>query len=121
MAIGTDYRNLTTTTGKTKLINSNELIKRELEMLFNFDKYSLFFGNEIGINLNKYSHLTNRTATFNLIKTDIETALRKYGKVIPISINMKFIEDTNSIKIDLVVASVANRNVPITVPITVSN
>lgn len=122
MATGTNYRNLVNeATGKTNLISGNELIKQELQMLFNLDKYSLFFGNEMGVNLNKYLHLTNRTATFNLIKTDIEIALRKYGKVVPISINMKFDDELGGIKIDLVVAPIANRNTPITVPLTVSN
>ena len=87
---------------------------------FNIEKYSLFFGNEIGVDLSKYLHLTNRTATFNIIKTEIEVALRKYGKVVPVSIDMRFDDSTNTIVIDLVVSPIANRNTTITVPITVS-
>lgn len=118
---GVNYKNIINKlTGKTNLISNIELIRQELELLFNIEKYSLFFGNEIGVDLSKYLHLTNRTATFNLIKTEIEVALRKYGKVVPVSIDMRFDDSTNTIVIDLVVSPIANRNTTITVPITVS-
>jgi hypothetical protein len=122
MATGTDYKNLTNTaTKKTALIYGKTLIRNELEMLFSLEKYSLFFGNDFGLDLNKYLSLTNRAATFNLIKADIEDTLRKYGKVTPTSLNMRFDEAENSIVIDLTVSLTPGGNSLVTIPITVSN
>lgn len=122
MANGTDYTSLfNSITKTTNIISGTDLIKRELELLFNFQKYTLFFGNNMGLDLAKYLSLTNRTATFNLIKADIEDTLAKYGKVKPVQIDIAFDEDENKILINLIVSLLSGGNQLITVPLSIAN
>ena len=70
MIRGIDYRNISSN-GQTQLKSGMELIEAELNMLFSIPKHSLFFGNNIGIDLEKYLSLSNKTAAFNLVRSEI--------------------------------------------------
>lgn len=122
MIIGVDYKNIfNVEKPETNLTRGIEMIKAELELLLNFKKYSLFFGNNMGLDLEKYLYLTNRTATFNLIRSDIETLFRKYKRVTLKKVEMKFDDGANSITINVEVSyDKAGRN-NITIPIRVQN
>lgn len=80
MNIGISYKNINEN-GTTKLTSGVNLIKDELTLLLNMPKYSMFFGNNMGLDLEKYLYLRNRKAVYHLIKDDITNVLDNYGKV----------------------------------------
>lgn len=110
MSVGTKYNELFNENSlATKTISGIEVIKEELKMLINFPKYSLFFGNDIGLDLEKYLYLTNRMATFNLIRADIEAMFEKYGRARLSKIEMRFDNTSNAVIIDIeVITGAAN-------------
>lgn len=107
MPIGTSYSDLfsITDTGAkaVKLVSGLDLIKEELSILLNFQKYSLFFGNNMGLDCEKYLHLMNKFATYNLIRSDIDELFRKYGRARITKVEMTFDETNNQLIIDLTV------------------
>jgi len=117
--VGTIYSKITAD-GKTYLASGSELVASELSLLLNFQKYSLFFGNNMGVDLEKYLHLNNKQAIFNLIKSDIEILFSKYGKAYLKKIDMIFNTDS-SLEITLTVSmDIYGRNT-IMIPLNVSN
>ena len=106
MAVGVGYKNIFDGNGKIRFIERDELIKEELEMLLTFPKNSLFFGNNMGLDLNKYLQLSNNQAVFNLIKKDIEKVLENYRKVRPVNIEMLFNPNSGNLTINLTVSPV---------------
>lgn len=98
MNYGVSYKQMNLN-GGTPVSFGAKLIADELEFYLTMPKYSLFFGNEMGLDLEKYLFLPNKTATFHLIKSEIENALSNYNKVILQEITMVF-EETKLI-IDL--------------------
>lgn len=110
MAVGVDYRNIFEN-GKVKLVERDELIKAELGMLFSMPKNSLFFGNNIGLDLSKYLQLSNNQAVFNLIKKDIEKVLESYRKVRPVNIEMLFNTNSGDLTINLTVSPVNSNRI----------
>lgn len=121
MIIGVDYRLLFDDKKAAKLKKGIEMIEAELTLLLNFKKYSLFFGNEMGLDLEKYLGLTNRTATFNLIRSDIEDLFRKYRRVKLKKIEMSFNDSNNSILIDVIVSMSGTSFNNIKIPLKVQN
>lgn len=121
MIIGVDYKDITNNSKATKLTMSIDMIRSELELLLNFKKYSLFFGNEMGLDLEKYLGLRNRTATFNLIKADIETMFAKYRRVKLKRVEMSFNDAKNEVVINVTVAMSGRSFNDITIPIRVQN
>lgn len=102
--IGTPFKEIFNKDDKaSNLISGAELIKSELEFLLTIEKHSLFFGNDLGIDLDRYLYLLNKTATFNLIKSDLEELFAKYNRVYLIKVDMSF-ERTGKATIDLVVS-----------------
>jgi len=102
MATGVKYNDIFSSNSKsTKLVSGVSLIKEELALLINFPKYGLFFGNEMGIDLEKYLYLQNKIATFNLIKADIEDLFKKYGRAQITKIEMSFDESNSAIIINV--------------------
>ena len=89
------------TTKATNTVSSLDLIKQEVELLLSFKKYSLFFGNEMGLSPEKYLGLRNRTATFNLIKSELEALFYRYKRVRIKEIQMAFDDVESKITIDL--------------------
>lgn len=79
MNIGVSHKELNVNNA-TVLSSGAKLVAHELELLLNMPKYGLFFGNNMGVDLEKYLYLKNKQATFHLIRDDIVEALRKYGK-----------------------------------------
>jgi len=109
MAIGTQYNLLIdASSAKTKLIRGMELLKYELEVLLGFDKYTLFFGNNIGLNANQFLHLPNNLATFNLVKAQIEKLLLKYGRVKLVKTEMTFNKENSTLEVTLMLAPRSN-------------
>lgn len=100
-----------------KLITGPELIKSELEFLLTTPKHTLFFGNSLGLDLERYLHLLNTTATLNLIKDEIEELFIKYRKVYLLRIEMDFDNANNALNIDLVVSRDPSGRDMIRVPI----
>jgi hypothetical protein len=118
---GVDYRDIfDDSVSSTKLITGASLVASELRLLMNMKKYTLFFGNEMGLDCEKYIGLTNRVATFNLIRSEIETLFKKYKRASIRKIDMSFNEETNSIDILMTVFLVANPNRTFTVPFSIS-
>jgi hypothetical protein len=110
MAVGTQYNELFNVASKaTKTIRSTDLIKAELEVLLGFTKYSLFFGNNMGLDLEKYLHLTNRLATFNLVRSEIEKTLMKYGRVNLLKLDITFNKENNTLDIDMTLSPKRSR------------
>lgn len=105
---------------KTKLISGTSLIVKELELLLNFPKYSLFFGNNMGLDLERYLHLKNNQATFNLIKSDIEKLFAKYGKAYLQKVEVVFNVD-GSLTITLTVSADTSGRNTFQIPFTVSD
>jgi hypothetical protein len=106
MATGTKYYELFDTNSKsTKLISGSALIAEEIRILVSIQKYSLFFGNNIGLGVNKYLFLSNKLATFNLIKADIEKLFSKYKRAQLLKTEMVFDELTNTLVITLTVTT----------------
>lgn len=98
---GIDYKYIFTPTGKTNIVTGAKLVQRELELLFSISKHELFFGNDIGFDAEAFLGLTNREATFNLIKASIEELFMKYGKATLNKVTMTFINGENTVVIDL--------------------
>lgn len=120
MATGVDFRGIfSDTSGKTVTISGPELIEAELSLLLNFRKYSLFFGNEMGLDLEKYIGLSNRAAIFNLIKAEIENLFAKYKRAYVKKIEMKFSKETNAIDIELVCGLTGNYLQSVRIPLRV--
>jgi hypothetical protein len=105
MAIGIDYKEIfgSQTTGKKAVIlkSGTDLVKAELEALLNFKKHSLFFGNDIGLDCEKYLNLTNKVAIFNLISEEIEKLIAKYKRVTLKEISISFSKSESSLLINL--------------------
>lgn len=80
MRTGVIYNEINTN-NSTAIRSGATLIAKELELLLNMSKHDLFFGNNMGIDLERYLYLRNRQATYHLIRDDIVDLLRKYGKV----------------------------------------
>lgn len=118
MAKGIDYRNIFSKNESTNLVEGEELIKAELLLLMSMPKYSLFFGNKMGLDLEKYLGVTNKSAAFNLIRADIEELFSKYRRAKLVSLEMEFDDKNLAIIINITVA-INNRLV--TVPVTLSN
>lgn len=105
MAKGTTYKNLFTKSSKsTKIVGGVDLIKAELEVLLGFTRHTLFFGNNMGLDAERFIHLRNRLATFNLVKTEIETLLAKYGRVDILNLTMNFNKQNNTLEVDLMLS-----------------
>lgn len=90
MVSGVNYLNIFNEDGSTKLITGADLVMAELSLLFKMDKYSLFFGNNMGLDLEKYLYTNNKVATFNLIKSDIEAFFATYPKAILKRLEIQF-------------------------------
>lgn len=120
MAVGVDYKNIFVDK-KTKLTSGADLIRAELELLLNFRKYGLFFGNNMGLDCERYIGLKNKVATFNLIKSEIEELFSKYGRAFIKQIEMKFNEETNSIDIDIECGISGGQYQSVRIPISVAN
>lgn len=103
MRLGVSYKDIVKG-GTTNLQTGFPLIRDELELLINFKKHGLFFGNNLGLDLEKYLYLSNKEATFHLIRDDIIELLRKYGKVYLKELSMEFKQD-NTIHITIVVVT----------------
>lgn len=105
MLTGVDYKNIRTdkTQGVTELISDEKLIVQEIKTLMNFPKHSLFFGNSIGVDLERYLYLSNKTATFNLIKNEITEVFNKYPRASLISLQLSITGDSKLL-IDLEVS-----------------
>ena len=113
---GVDYRNIIdkvknentneveTPFGTTKLVYGTNLIAAELSMLLTMPKNSLFFGNDIGLDLEQYQYVTNNSALFNLIKRDIENLFYKYGRAQLREVLIRFNTDINEIEIEITAA-----------------
>lgn len=104
MNIGISHREIQGINGTTKMQTGSPLIRDELYLLLNFKKYGLFFGNNLGLDLEKYLYLTNKEAIFHLVRDDITELLRKYGKVSLREMSMEFREDS-TLQITLVVVT----------------
>lgn len=106
MPVGTDIKNLfSDSSHKTNTVSGIDLIKQEVEFLLLFQKYSLFFGNEIGFSPEKYLSLRNREATFNLIRSELQKVFSKYKRAVIKEISMSFEEGTSKLVVDLTLAT----------------
>jgi phage baseplate assembly protein W len=122
MITGVDYTNIfSSESPETKLTQGLDMIKQELTLLLNFRKHSLFFGNNMGLDLEKYLYLTNKTATFNLIRSEIEALFRKYRRVTLKKIEIKFEDYKNAIVINVEVSYDRIGRSNITIPIRIQN
>lgn len=121
MIVGVDYKDILDNAEATKLKFGVEMIRSEIELLLNFKKYTLFFGNNMGLDLEKYLHLENKTATFNLIKSDIEELFAKYRRVKLNRLRMTFDEETNGLIINVTVSMSGTSYNNITIPFKVQN
>lgn len=90
-------------TPETIITVGAELIKSEISFLLTTERHSLFFGNNIGADLEQYLYLMNSRATYNLIKDELEQIFLKYKKVYLNKVDMEFnnINKTLEIKIDV--------------------
>lgn len=119
MPIGVDYRQIIDTQNKvTKLKRNEELILAELSLLLNLEKGSLFFGNNMGLDLSKYLHLTNKLAIFNLVRADIEDFFKSYRRATLVNIEINFDDKELKLIINLTI-NIAGRLS--TLPLSVSN
>ena len=118
MNIGIDYRKLTDSSERaTNLVYGVDLIAAELDLLLSMQKHQLFFGNDIGLDLERYMYLENKNATFNLIKSDIEKLFNKYRRARLVNFKAKF--NDNSIEIELQVSPLDNQDRLMNIPLTV--
>lgn len=118
MNIGLNYKrivNIENEKATTHLSTGLELIKSELELLLNMPKYSLFFGNNMGLDLEKYLYLRNREAVYHLIRDDITEVLNKYNKVNLKELRILFKDSEINIILEVEVKSTLER---LTLPIT---
>lgn len=96
--------------GKLNLIEGEGLYKQELEFLFNIPKGTLFFGNDLGLDLEAYLFLSNNQAIFTLIKEQIEKAILSYKKVAIERLELLFEELEGRLTINLLLRPLnANR------------
>jgi hypothetical protein len=100
MAVGVNYLDIFDNNDNIKLISGVDLVIAELQLLFTLEKYSLFFGNEMGLDLDKYIYTNNKLATFNLIRSDIEKFFKRYSKAALKKLEMKF-DKTGMVTIDI--------------------
>lgn len=106
MATGTNTYQLFDTKSKaTKTLSGINLIKQEVEFLLGHIKYSLFFGNNMGFSAERFLSLRNRIATFNLIRAELEKLFSKYKRASIRTIEMSFDQTTNTIVVDLTLAT----------------
>lgn len=118
MAKGIDYRNIFNDNRATQIVEGEELIQAELYLLLNFPKYSLFFGNNMGLDLEKYLNITNKTAAFNLIRADLEEFFAKYRRVQLVNLELEFDNSNLAININL---TVSYNSRLMSIPLTLSN
>lgn len=78
------------TAPETILASGAKLIQSELQFLLETERYSMFFGNGIGADLDKYTYLMNNRATYNLIRDELEKLFAKYKKAYLQKITMNF-------------------------------
>lgn len=116
MNIGITYKDINSNNA-TVLKTGVDLIRDELTLLLNMPKHSLFFGNNIGIDLERYLYLRNRKAVYHLIRDDIIDTLNKYGKVVLERLSIVF-RETSTLEILLHVIVRATRET-IVIPIVV--
>lgn len=90
MIKGVNYLSIFDEEGNTKLSTGADLVMAELSLIFKMDMHSLFFGNNMGLDLEKYLYTNNKVATFNLIKTDIEAFFTTYPKATLKKIEIQF-------------------------------
>lgn len=122
MIRGTKYNDLFNSDSKsTNLISGVDVIKEEVEFLIGMQKYSLFFGNNMGLNAERFIHLQNKLATFNLIKADIENLFRKYRRAILLKTEMSFNNSDNSMTINLTVTTNSSRRKPFNISFNLNN
>lgn len=86
----------------TDLHSGASLVQSELNFLLTTKKHTLFFGNDLGMDLERYLHLLNTEATFNLIKDELELLFQKYGKVYLQRIDMEVTQNTKGININII-------------------
>jgi hypothetical protein len=106
MARGTNMYSLFN--NKTKAINlvrGNTLIEEEVSFLLSHPKYSLFFGNNMGFSPEKFLHLKNRVATFNLIRSELEKLFNKYNKASLLEMRLNFNEANDTLELELTLAT----------------
>jgi hypothetical protein len=121
MARGTKFNDLIKpASGETKIIRGLDVIKEELEILLGFEKYSLFFGNNIGLDARRFLYLPNKLATFNLIKSEIEVLITKYNRVRLIKTEMNFNKTTSTLEVNITVVPKGVGN-PITASFTLGD
>lgn len=109
MPVGIDYKDIfNKEKNKTNLLRDEELVLSELSLLLGISKGSLFFGNNIGLDLEKYLYLTNKVAAFNLMRSDLEEFFTKYRRAKLEKIDMRFNKEDSSVDIELTV-SVQNK------------
>lgn len=113
MNFGITYNNLLKR-GSTPITSQEELIKEELKMLLGLKKHSFFFANNMGLDLERYLYLTNKQATFHLIKEDIEELLNKYKKVTLAELSIEFVENSK-LKI-IIITRIANTGTLMEIP-----
>jgi hypothetical protein len=121
MIIGVDYKNIVNNSKGANLEFGAQMIAAELELLLGLKQYSLFFGNNMGLDLEKYLGLTNRTATFNLIKADIEELFSKYRRAKLKKLEMDFDGANSRVIINVTVTMAGSSFNEITIPLRVQN
>lgn len=108
MAVGIDYKDILNINNEqgteylVKLKTGPELVAAELNLLFSIDKYSLFFGNNIGLDLGRFLYTENKLATFNMIRYTIENFFSTYSKADLIKLEIQF-SKAGKVVVDLVV------------------
>lgn len=119
---GVDYRNIfDEATSSTNLISGINMIAAEINLLLNHKKYTLFFGNDMGLDCERYIGLRNRVATFNLIRSDIEKLFKKYKRATIKKIDMSFNEENNAIDIVITASPSTASNLSFKLPFSVSS
>jgi len=121
MIIGVDYRDMFDSAKATRLKRDTEMILAELNLLLNMEKYSLFFGNNMGLDCEKYLNLTNKTAIFNLVKSEIEGLFIKYKRAIINKIEISFEDESSSLVVNLYVSTSRSGYNSFLIPIRISN
>lgn len=98
---GVDYRNIFNSDKATQLVSGADLVVAELNLILQMQKYSLFFGNNMGFDAERFLSLMNKTATFNLIKSELEEVFSKYNKATLIKTTMNFDNSSSELTINL--------------------
>lgn len=89
---------------ETQLVSGAKLIQSEIEFLLKTEKHTMFFGNNLGADLNKYLHLLNNQATYNLIKSELEDMFIRYRKVYLQKMSMNFNNLNKTLEINIEVS-----------------